>query len=404
MIDLAASSRTTSPSLTTASSPSPYEIGETTLRGFTLRADTAHSCTDGTRRWPAIDGIPYVRVGRESLADAALAALEGGDRFEALALLLGDRDDWDPTTAPSLDERRAIARDIDTLTFRAAMHALGFGGVATYFEYRWSDPTFVAGLGLIAAHRPRQATRSFEVACGVGQYLRELARVGVDAAGGDVVFAKLWLARHFIAPSARLVCFDAATSWPIESAAYDCVHVHDALYFLPQKEHVASEMRRIANPGGTIAVSHAHNAAVDNYSAGSPLDRAGYAALFPGAIFYDDRAFGDAVVHGTVPMVGALETAAAFAFVDGPTSNAPHACADDVALPALGTPLVRNPLYRADGGTRIAWPSQRYEREYAALATYPLVTSAPAVATMSDDPRIVTMARTRELVALPERW
>ena len=374
------------------------------VRGFALRADSAHSCTDGMRRWPVIDRIPFVRVGRESLAAAALDALDAGDRFEAVALLIGDRDDWDSTTAPSLDERRAIARDIETLTFRGAMLALGFGGVSTYFAHRFSDPTFVAGLGLIAAHRPRQTKRSFEVACGAGHYLRELARVGVDVAGGDVVFAKIWLARHFIAPSARLICFDAATSWPIDSAAYDFVHVHDALYFLPQKEHVAFEMRRIVNPGGTIAVSHAHNATVDNYSAGAPLDRTGYAALFPGAVFYDDRALADAVVRGIVPIAGAPETAPAYAFVDGPAASNPHVCTDDVALPMPGAPLVRNPLYVADGGTRIVWPSERYEREYAALATYPLVTSAPAVATMSDDVRIVTMARTRELVALPERW
>ena len=379
-------------------------IDALTLRGFTFRADSAHSCTDGARRWPVIDDIPFIRIGRESLAAVALAALDAGDRFEALALLLGDRDDWDLTTAPSLDERRAIARDIETLTFRGAMHALGFGGVATYFAHRWSDPTFVAGLGLITAHRPRHAKRSFEIACGVGHYLRELARVGVDAAGGDVVFAKLWLARHFIAPFAQLVCFDAATSWPIESAAYDFAHVHDALYFLPHKDHVAHEMRRIVHAFGTVAVSHAHNASVDNYSAGAPLDRAGYAALFPSAIFYDDRAFADAVVRGAVPVSHASDTAPAYAFVDGPAASDPHACADDVAVPTHGAPLVRNPLYVADRGTRIVWPSQRYEREYAALATYPLVTSAPAEATMSDDARIVTMARTRELVALPERW
>ena len=50
------------------------------------------------------------------------------------------------------------------------------------------------------------------------------------------------------------------------------------------------------------------------------------------------------------------------------------------------------------------WPSQRYEREYAALATYPMATDAPARAAMSADPALVSFARTRELVALPERW
>ena len=381
-------------------------IREAAFRGFALRADSRVSVTDGVRRWPVVEAIPYVRVGRESLADAALAALDAGDEPEALALLLGDRDDWDRAVAPSLDARRALVRDITSLSFRAAMDALGFGGVATYFAHRFSDPTFVAGLGLLAAHRPRAARTSFEVACGAGHYLRELARVGLDAAGGDVVFAKLWLARRFVAPHASLVCFDAATSWPVESAAYDFVHVHDALYFLPNKAHVASEMRRIAKPSATLAVSHAHNAAVDNYSAGEPLDRAGYETLFPDAIFYDDRAFAEAIVGGCVPRVGASPDVPAFAFVAGPTATAPLACIDDVALPALGAPLVRNPLYisNADRTARVVWPSTRYEHEYGPLATYPSTTLAPATAVMSADPRIVAFARTRELVALPECW
>lgn len=373
---------------------------------FALRADGPHACFDGARRWPVVDGIPYLRAGRETLADAALEALDAGDRYEALALLLADRDDHDPTIAPPHATLLALARGIDTLRFREAMAALEYGRVATYFAHRWSDPTFVAGLGAVAAYRPRGAIRSFEVACGVGHYLRELARVGVAAAGGDVVFSKLWLARHFIAPNARLVCFDAAAPWPIGSDAYDFVHVHDALYFLPNKPHVAREMRRIGRTSATLAVSHAHNAAVDNFSSGEPLDRDGYAALFPDAVFFDDRVFATAVATGSDRIVEAthLERVPAFAFVEGPAASARFGCTADVALPANGTPLVRNPLYGPGDEARIVWPSERYEFEYAALATYPFATSAPARATMSADPAILAFARSRELVALPERW
>ena len=174
--------------------------------------------------------------------------------------------------------------------------------------------------------------------------------MGVDAAGGDVVFSKLWLARRFVAPHARLVCFDAAASWPIASGTYDLMHVHDALYFLPNKPFVARQLRRVARASGTIAISHAHNAAVPNLSAGEPLDRAGYAALFPDAAAYDDRALCDAVVTGSVPTLGTnadLERADALAFVAGPEAHAPRACDGDVALPACGhAARAQSPLRR----------------------------------------------------------
>lgn len=373
----------------------------------TLVADSPHSLSDGVERWPVFAGIPYLRVGRPALVAATLAALDAEDESEALALLLRDRDEWDRTTPPTLEETRALARGAPRLTFRDAMAALRFGGVATYFAHRFGDPTFVAGLGLLAAYRPRMGARSFELACGAGHYLRELARVGTAPAGGDVVFAKLWLARCFIAPGAALTCFDAAAPWPIASRAYDLVHVHDALYFLPEKQHVAGELRRIGAPGATIAISHAHNAAVENLSVGAPLDRAGYAALFPSARFHNDAEVARAVVANEPPRAStapALERAAAFAFVSGPGTNEPAACGEDVALPALGASLVRNPLYASADGTHVVWPSERYEREYAALATYPTRTAAPAFAVMSDEAAIVRFARTRELVALPERW
>ncbi len=72
------------------------------LTGEPLRADGQHSLADGARRWPVVDGIPYLRVGREDLADEALAALDAGDRDAALAVLLADQDDWARTPPPYL--------------------------------------------------------------------------------------------------------------------------------------------------------------------------------------------------------------------------------------------------------------------------------------------------------------
>ncbi len=53
---------------------------------------------------------------------------------------------------------------------------------------------------------------------------------GVACTGADVVFAKLWLARHWVCgPDVALVCCDAASPWPIADRRFDLVLCHDAL-------------------------------------------------------------------------------------------------------------------------------------------------------------------------------
>jgi SAM-dependent methyltransferase len=373
-----------------------------------LRADGPRSLADDARRWPVVDGIPYLRVGREALADEALAALDAGDRAAALVLLLADQDDWARTPPPDRTDLAELVADADRLTFREAMDLLAFGGVATYFAHRWSDPTFLAGLALVEAHRG-DARRAFEVACGAGHHLRELLRVGIAAAGGDVVFAKLWLARRWVAPAADLVCFDAAAPWPVPDGSADLVTCHDALYFLPAKPHVAAEMRRVAGPAGTILVSHAHNRLVENLSAGEPLAPAEYAALFGGTVaLYDDAELTRALAEVRVPVTvsaDALGGAAAVALAV--TGRAAVRVADGLALPSPGARLVRNPLYVDEDGTgraRVRWPSPRYEAEYAAFATYPEETDAPLIATAGAGPAVDGMARRRVLLDLPARW
>ena len=210
--------------------------------GRTLGWDTAHSLSDGVSRWPVVDGIPFLRTGRRAVADAALAALDAGDAEGACVALLGDQDDWARSPPPGEDARRAVLR---SPSFRDAMDRLAFGPVATYFAHRWTDPTFLSGLALAEAHWSDPAS-VFELACGAGHFLREFARVTPLVMGADVVWAKLWLARRFVAPGARLVCFDAARAWPVADGAAALVFCHDAFYFLPEKPHVAAEMRRVA--------------------------------------------------------------------------------------------------------------------------------------------------------------
>ncbi|TPG57149.1 methyltransferase domain-containing protein [Roseomonas nepalensis] len=369
-----------------------------------MTPDTAHSARDASgRRWPVIDGIAFARASRPELAAEALARLDAGDRDGALVLLLADQDDWWRGPVADPQALRALVAGRAGLTLREAMAHLSWGPVGDYFAHRWSDPTFLAGLALMEAHwtAPRTA---FELACGIGQYLRALTQRGVAATGADVVFAKLWVARHWVAPEAELVCLDAAMQpWPIgEGRRFDLVACHDAFYFLEPKGPILDRLRRMAGDEGWLAIGHVHNRDWPNLSAGAALTAEELASLFPDAIAYDDAELTRAALDRRAPVSAppaALRGAEAFSVVAGPGAIEAQPVTGALALPPEGAFLRRNPLY-ADG--RIAWPSERYEREYGPRATYPARTTCPehAVATAET----AEWAMRRELLDLPERW
>jgi SAM-dependent methyltransferase len=369
----------------------------------------SHSVEWRGRRWPVVDAIPFLRQGREALAQQALAALDAGDREAALGLLLADQDDWwTGETAPEA-ELRALARDVGRLSLRGAMAALRWGRVADYFAHRWSDPTFLAGLALTRAHwnTPRTA---FELACGIGHHLRELALRGVAVTGGDVVFAKLWLARHFVVPSAELVCFDAAgEEWPVAGRPRDLVLCHDALYFLEPKPAIVARLRALRDPErGLLLASHIHNTDWHNtdwhnLSSGAAITAEEVRALFPDGALYADEELSAALLAGRAPWAadaGDLARTEAFAVAEGPGLALPQALGDGIVLPPPGAALTLNPLY--DGEGELRFPSARYAAEYGARATYPPRTDAPPHATL--DAATTERARRRELLHLPERW
>ena len=374
------------------------------VSGAALRQDTPHSLAAEGRpgeRWPVVEAVPFLRADRVDLAHETLARLDAGDAAGALVLLLADQDNWARTPPPPEEDRARLARDVDALGFRDACDLLGFGPVGTYFAHRWTDPTFLSGLALAEAYWPGPEP-VFELACGPGHFLAAFARAGAPAAGGDLVFSKLWLARRYLAPGARLVCFDAGAPWPLRDGAFPTVFCHDALYFLPEKAHVAREALRVA---GRVLVGHAHNRLVDNLSAGDPLAPGEYAALFGEAALYDDRELTAALVGSRAPVASAPEALAlapAVALAAGlAAGEAPRPVVAGLAVPPPGTRLRRNPLYEAGA---IRWPSERYEREYGPLATYPMRTEAPAEAVAGADPLVDALARRRVLVDLPERW
>ena len=380
-----------------------------------LQPDGANLLRDADgRRWPVIDGIPYLRVGRDALAAEVVARLQSGDREGALVLLLADQDDWWTGPEPDPSEILELVRARDRTGLRHAMAALAFGRVGDYFAHRWSDPTFLAGLALIEAHwRPTRT--AFELACGIGHYGRDLARRGIAVTGADVVFAKLWLARHWVVPAeTRLICFDAAAPWPVAEERFDLVFCHDAFYFLEPKAEILAALRALAGPGGRVAVGHVHNSASDNLSSGHAVSAPDIARLFPDATVYDDAELTRALVERRSPRSAPpaeLDGVEAFSIEDASRGVSAADLSGGLTMPVADAALRLNPLFRPrDGGMAIEWPSPRYQSEYEPRTTLPQsLTRAEserlsAVVLRRDASGIDEAVRRRILVDLPERW
>ena len=363
--------------------------------GRVLTADTPHSLAAGTERWPVADGIPYLRAGSEARAAEALAALDAGDEAAALAVLLAENDPWWDEAPPPREALLEVARRADSMSLRGVMDALGWGRVGTYFAHRWSDPTYLAGLTLLNTHWTRPAS-AFELACGIGHYLRALSSVGVaDLAGADVVFGKVWVAKRWVCPQASYLCFDADAPWPITPGA-DLMLCTDAFYFLREKEAVATRLRAARK---AYAVAHVHNARAETYSSGAAATAEALADLFPGAALYDDAGLTAAGAAGRSPtrFGAASGEPEAFSLIGGP--DVATARPGPLLTPPDGARLTRNPLLTGGG---VAWPSERYADEYGPIATYGKRGGIPEAARMSAD--VAPLVRTRDLLELPERW
>lgn len=337
-----------------------------------------------------VDGVPFLRAGREGLA------------AQGLGYLLRDNDDWWDEVPPDPEQ---AARAAEAGTLREAMALLELGRVGDYFAYRWSDPVFVAGLGLLQRAWPGDAP-TLEIACGTGALLRELALRGAGpVTGADIVFAKVWLARHFVLPRAEfpgadLWCFDAGQPWPLPERPAGLVLCHDAVYFLPDPAAAARRFLQVAGRSGSVVVGGVPNALLGRPGGGHRLTPQDLADLLPGAELYDDADLVLEQVQGVVARPRSPRELAAAVTVSavwhGP--DARQQTGPDLAVPAGQRTLRTNPLY-VDGVLR--WPSDRYAADYADRSGY-LPAELPDPAALERDR--ATWARRRVLLDLPEAW
>ncbi|MCD2189675.1 class I SAM-dependent methyltransferase [Actinomycetospora soli] len=367
-----------------------------------LVADTVHSLSDGERRRPVLDGIPYLRTGRDELAAEALAALDDGRVADAAAVLLADNDDWWDQPPPPPERLAAVhaAAADPTTTLRDAAAALGLGRVGDYFLHRDHDPSGLAVTALVATHPPA-GREVVDLACGAGHLLRRLVLEPGECAGAtgiDIVFAKLWLARRFVLPAdadVRLVCADLRSPWPLTTTGDAWVSCHDTLYFLDEPADVLHRAADLAGPGGAVLAAHCHNADHPLGAAGRPRRPAEWAAMLPDARTYTEEELTRAALDARParPAVGTdLDATEAVALALDRAAVPPRPA---LLGPSPGAELHRNPLYR-DGVRH--WPNARWGAEYGDRVADYLPEHVPA------DLDREQAVRRRVLVELPTRW
>ncbi len=364
--------------------------------GNSLIPQEPNLLSDGEMLWPVVEGIAYLRP-KHTVRETAVALLQKGQLQEALIVLLQDQDPFAPLPPPDAKTLQELVEDRN-INLRTALRTLNYGPVADYFAYRWATPTFLSGLALLQLTTQTQRP-VVEVACGMGHFLRTLEAHGVATAGVDLVFSKLWLARCYLGIRGTLVCGDT-NALPLRCQQPTTVFCHDAFYFFENKRSVLSNLRTLA-AGGPLALGHVHTDAIDHGVAGTLQSAKAYGRMADAdAKFYDDKQLTTAWLTQQAPSVQtakALDQAEAVVWIEGEINSSLF------PLDRPASPLSRNPLLAPDGS--IQWPTERFQNEYEADASY-LRESAPLGNGWKslDTEEQARLFRNRILLDLPPAW
>ena len=181
-----------------------------------------------------------------------------------------------------------------------AQRAMNSPFVATVYERLWRPVAFYVASGITTGAEQRRAAqelrlsraeRLLDVACGPGNFTRELAGQLPDgglAVGFDI--SEPMLTRAVLDNSGPGTCYvrGDARMLPFDDETFDAVCCFGALYLMPEPFRVAREMVRVLRPGGRIAV-------LTSYAGQAPPLRYAIAAgaRVIGLQMFDRRAFVD---------------------------------------------------------------------------------------------------------------
>jgi SAM-dependent methyltransferase len=147
-----------------------------------------------------------------------------------------------------------------------AQRAMNSPFVATVYERLWRPVSFYAASGITTGAEQRRAAqelrlsaaeRLLDVACGPGNFTRELANQMPDdglAVGFDI--SEPMLSRAVLDNSGERTCYvrGDARMLPFGDETFDAVCCFGALYLMPDPFGVTREMIRVLRPGGRIAI------------------------------------------------------------------------------------------------------------------------------------------------------
>jgi SAM-dependent methyltransferase len=131
-----------------------------------------------------------------------------------------------------------------------------------YFIRRFSQPRHLAALSL-ASTIPSEDKPILDIACGLGHLAHYLGSRPDPSpvVGMDMNFYHLWIARHWMAPSARYVCGDASDGLPFGDDAFAATICSDAFHLIPRRDRLVAEIARCA-PNRMVVLTRIGNAAV----------------------------------------------------------------------------------------------------------------------------------------------
>src|SRR5215471_5818156 len=190
--------------------------------------------------FPVVDGIPILHL--QPAAVQAREHIEAGRPAQALRAMVGLETDAEA-------ERFEAAASSTSSTYREIVEALGPNFEGGYFLYRFSDPTYVvanAVVRTIAGIVLGSGGRAIDICGGSGHLTRSL--VGLSSPGpilADLYFAKIWLARRFMAPSCEPVCCDGNAPMPFARGTFRFAMCSDAFQYIWPKRLFIAEMARL---------------------------------------------------------------------------------------------------------------------------------------------------------------
>lgn len=108
----------------------------------------------------------------------------------------------------------------------------------------------VRRLELIDRYAPLTGQRFLDAGCGVGMYLRHVAKMAGFAAGVDIDPDKVTEARRHVAP----VQVASAEALPFADGSFDVVLSHEVLEHVADDRQAVAEALRVLKPGGRLVL------------------------------------------------------------------------------------------------------------------------------------------------------